>query len=232
MGLPAERPAESTCTCVPLQNQALLRLFEAYGDAREFNQELWQFALQLPALRAENIPDRILRRLVAQGLVAHALETTRSDDCKRTMREVGHLEFGERSCFALTARGVAVAMALVSVKDRTPVEEPIAQLPAFVSCEDGRRELRLGDAVVKVFRWPARNQELVLTAFQEQDWTRRILNPIPPRAGVDCWLRLHNTVLRLNAGQRRRVLRFHGDGSGEGISWEPVSGSAYGAHTG
>jgi hypothetical protein len=50
----------------------LIQLLWAFDDAQELGDDAWQFALQLPALRAAGIPDVVLRRLVAQGLIEHA----------------------------------------------------------------------------------------------------------------------------------------------------------------
>jgi hypothetical protein len=233
MGLPAKPPADSACICTGDQNQTLLRLYEAYGDSREFNQDIWQFALQLHALRAESIPDRILRRLVAQGLVAHALETTRGNARKRTMRQLGHLQFGERSCFALTAKGVMLAASITDqlgtglsdrVRGPTTSRQPGHVVPLFMKKDDGCRELRLGEFVIKRFMQLARNQELVLWSFQEQNWARRIFDPIPPEPGLDSKRRLHNTILRLNRGQLDSLVTFHGDGTGQAISWNGPCG--------
>jgi len=238
MGLLAQ-PSNNSAGSV--QSQVLLRLFEAYEDSREFHQDIWQFALQLPALRAENIPDRSLRRLVAQGLVAHARETTTGNARRRTMRQLAHFQFSDQSCFVLTARGVALASA--QTKKAAPAPEggppsrpqadPLELLaPSFVRADDGCRKLQLGDAVVKRFVAPARNQELVLQAFQEENWTRHILDPIPPQPGLDSKLRLHNAIARLNSGQLEPLLRFHGDGTGKAIYWKARASDGYRPNTG
>jgi hypothetical protein len=211
-------------------NHTLLRLLEAHEDSVQFQEDIWQFAPQLPALRADNIPDRMLRRLVAQGLVAHARETTRAKAIRRSMLPLSNLQFSDQSCFVLTPRGLAVASSLAG-KDSlnvngsylpAPAIQPAALLPSFVECPDGRRELRLGDAVVKCFKKLAKNQELVLQAFQEQAWPRRILDPIPPKRDLDSKQCLHNTIDRLNRCRLAFLLSFHGDGSGEAVCWAAV----------
>jgi hypothetical protein len=44
-----------------------------------------------------------------------------------------------------------------------------------------RRELRVGDVVVKRFRQPTPDQETMLLAFEEAGWPVRIDGPLPPR---------------------------------------------------
>lgn len=92
----------------------------------------------------------------------------------------------------------------------TPVWDPL------------RRELRLGDQVVKRFKLPSANQETVLTVFHEEGWPVRIDDPLPPRPNHDPKMRLHNAIKGLNRHQKRRLIRFMGDGTGEGILWELI----------
>jgi hypothetical protein len=85
------------------------------------------------------------------------------------------------------------------------------------------RELRCGELLVKEFRRPAPNQELVLTAFEEEGWPTQIDDPLPGTAGVDPRQRLHDTIIRLNRNQRNHLVHFRGDGSGKGVRWEWVT---------
>jgi hypothetical protein len=87
------------------------------------------------------------------------------------------------------------------------------------------RELRVGEWLVKKFRVPAGNQELVLSAFEEEGWPAYIDDPLPMRSEVAPKQRLHNVITRLNGGQLVPLLRFHGNGNGEGIGWQLLSAS-------
>jgi len=94
---------------------------------------------------------------------------------------------------------------------------PLDLKPAWeVRC----RELRVGDLLVKKFRVPAGNQELVLSAFEEEGWPTYIDDPLPSKSEMAPKQRLHNVITRLNGSQLVPLLRFHGNGNGEGIGWQ------------
>ena len=82
------------------------------------------------------------------------------------------------------------------------------------------RELRVGEWLVKRFRVPAGNQELVLSAFEEEGWPAYIDDPLPMKAEIVPKQRLRNVIARLNGRQLVRLLRFHGNGNGEGVGWQ------------
>ena len=87
----------------------------------------------------------------------------------------------------------------------------------------GARGLRYNRKVIKRFRVPAPNQELVLTAFQEMGWPRFIDDPLPPAKEQDSKHRLRVTIKSLNRHQIASLLRFHGNGNGLQVYWERVS---------
>ena len=83
-----------------------------------------------------------------------------------------------------------------------------------------RQELRLGPQVVKEFKLHSPNQVTILTAFEEEGWPPKIDDPLPPHAEIDVKQRLHDTIKSLNRKQKCRLVRFRGDGTGQGIRWE------------
>jgi hypothetical protein len=87
-----------------------------------------------------------------------------------------------------------------------------------------RQELRLGDVVVKQFKVPAVNQERILAAFEEEGWPVRIDDPLPPATDQDPKARLHDTIVSLNRNQKHPLIRFYGDGTGQGVRWGAVVG--------
>ncbi|MEQ1828516.1 MAG: hypothetical protein ABL921_21315, partial [Pirellula sp.] len=99
------------------------------------------------------------------------------------------------------------------------IAEPSATEVPFPYWDPVHRQLRVSDYIVKHFRWPARNQELVLTAFQEEGWPKQIDDPLSPVDGLQSKERLHDTIKGLNRHQKLRLIEFHGDGSGEGVLW-------------
>jgi hypothetical protein len=216
MGSLPKPHADFSNTQPTLRSQALVRLLQACDAALEARQDLWQFALQLPALRAEGIPDTVLRQLVAQGLAGHARETTEPQARTRSVQPLAHLRFSEQSCFVLTAAGVAVARPAAAPRgDQTSVSEMVVR-PIW----DGTlRELRLRAVVVKSFRQRAANQELILCAFEEEGWPPRIDDPLAPAAEQDPKRRLHYTIRNLNRGQVQRLIHFEGGGDGQSIRW-------------
>ncbi len=84
-----------------------------------------------------------------------------------------------------------------------------------------RRELWFRGQLVKRFRVPAANQTIILDAFEVDGWPPRIDDPLPGVTGIVAKRRLHDTIKALNHKQKDGCLRFRGDGTGEGIFWEP-----------
>ena len=97
----------------------------------------------------------------------------------------------------------------------------LALVPSFVKGQDGCRRLTFLGQLVREFRTHAQFQEIVLGTFQDKRWAGWIADPLPRTSGVNPKTRLQQTIARLNAKQVTPLLRFHGDGSGQGVRWEP-----------
>jgi len=80
--------------------------------------------------------------------------------------------------------------------------------------------LSLAGLIVKRFRVPARNQETILSVFEEEGWAEHIHDPLPATQDIDAPTRLHDAINRLNKCQINALVRFHGDGKGTGVFWE------------
>ena len=78
----------------------------------------------------------------------------------------------------------------------------------------------MGNTVVKRFRVPAANQEAILAVFEEEHWPARIDDPLPPHREQSPKRRLQETIKSLNRNQKKSMIRFLGDGSGQGVLWE------------
>jgi hypothetical protein len=88
------------------------------------------------------------------------------------------------------------------------------------------RELRVGRRVVKQYRVPSPMQEAILAAFHEEGWPHHIDDPLPPITDECPKDRLRSTIWHLNSKQKNPLIRFRGDGTGEGILWEFTDGLA------
>ena len=102
--------------------------------------------------------------------------------------------------------------------NRTP---PAAELAPHWDREN--RVLSFGGQIVKRFGRSSPNQEAVLQAFEEQGWPYRIDDPLPYCDKVVPKVRLHDTIRWLNLKHECRLLRFLGDGTGEGVCWKLVA---------
>ena len=71
------------------------------------------------------------------------------------------------------------------------------------------RELYFGDQLVKKFSVPAKNQELVLTAFEEEGWPQHIDSPLPPtKSGAVAAVRLRDTIKKIKSGASGQICDF------------------------
>jgi hypothetical protein len=74
-----------------------------------------------------------------------------------------------------------------------------------------------------VFRQPAPHQTLLLAVFREEGWWAGPVDDPLPRAAFeqdgDARQRLHETIKNLNRSLPPHTIRFHGDGTGQGVCW-------------
>lgn len=202
------------------RQQTFVRLLEAYETAIEVGNDPSAFACQLPSLFGSGVSDTVLRWLVAQGYARHCIETTRKDDPFRTFQFANNQRFTESSCFFLTSAGVELARRITPWNGmRLDTAHPLSpsHLPHY---DADRRMLTVEGLIVKQFRAPAENQELILKAFQEENWPPILTDPLPGKKAMDAKRRLNNAIRHLNSRQHNRLLRFQGDGTGTGILWQ------------
>jgi len=207
---------------------ALSLLWESYQFAKELGRKLWDFAVEIDELHRAGLTSSDLRWLICKGFLLHAQEVTLAGQQGRSFQFNAGLCFSKRSCFALTDSGVAfVAASLVadqtaeggSKPERTSPRSGRVVVPRW---DRARQELRVGHVIVKQFKVPAVNQERILAAFEEEGWPVRLDDPLPPQADQDPKRRLHDTINALNRNQKCPLIRFMGDGSGQGIRWALV----------
>jgi hypothetical protein len=90
-----------------------------------------------------------------------------------------------------------------------------------------RRQLWLGNKLIREFRQAARNQVALLDALHKCGWVvRRIDNPLsndPAESPKERNQRLQDTVKNLNRGLVKGTIRFHMDCDGLGVRWDYCS---------
>jgi hypothetical protein len=234
-------PSEAVATAAsgpPLSDtmrSGLALLLQAHRYAKDVERGDWDFAVEIRNLRGVGLNESDLRWLVCRRFVEHAEEITPTGDECRRFRRPGGLTFKHSTCLVLTAAGVRYAADVLSDNAAArPVEKcpppseykPAAEHRLEVPHWDAERhELRLGNKLVKQFKHQARNQERILAAFQEQNWKGPLDDPLPPDRDIDSKRRLNDAIKCLNHHQINKLIRFHGDGTGEGIRWDRVNGS-------
>jgi hypothetical protein len=228
----SDPPAQTDFSDIRLARRvtaALAALLDALEYARDLQRSVWDFAVEISALRRLELSGSDLRWLVGKGFVEHAVEVTPSGDPERGFRQSGRLMFCKKTCFVLTPAGAAVAREVcatskpVGRRDQVALKRSMLSMTAPVEAlvprwDRERQELRIGSILVKRFRVPQPDQETILAAFEEECWPPRIDDPLSPRGDLSPECRLQATIKSLNRNQKRPLIRFLGDGSG--IRWE------------
>lgn len=190
------------------------RLVRARQYAADLQCCKWEFSLSLQQLEDGELSDNDIRWLVGKHLVEHARETTVSETEERTFQPTQSSVWRENSCFVLTNNGLHLLQSLEHSTERG--DSPQVRWDATAHC------LKVDGQTVKVFKLPSPNQERILSAFEEEGWPMRIDDPLPISHDIHPKRRLNDTIKGLNRNQQRTLIRFRGDGSGQGVIWEPV----------
>lgn len=204
---------------------AVSELLKAHDYAVDAGGDRWNFAVEIAVLHRLGITDTDLRWLLLKDFLRHQCETSCPNDDRRTFEAINPLKFQPHSCFMLTDTGVNFARQLTLNVAGSATIFPLFNRPRSIEAlkpmwDPVRRELTVSQYIVKHFRWPAPNQELVLTAFQEEHWGNEIDDPLIPLDGLASRERLHDTIKGLNRRQKTRLIQFRGNGTGEGVLWQ------------
>jgi hypothetical protein len=211
--------------------QSLRLLSEAREYARRVASDPWEFAVDIRQLRRLGLTENDLRFLVRLKVCDQAREITSPKDEGRLFQATGSLSFSDQTCFTLTNQGTAAA----ELADASAAIQPTISPPRFDPTftigltrqhpfwDSNGRTLIFAGRMVKQFKLQAINQERVLSAFQEELWPKRILDPLCPHPSLDSKRRLSDTIKCLNRRQENSLIRFRGDGTGEGVLWEAKS---------
>jgi hypothetical protein len=241
LALPAiEAPPEVCQRLWKRARRGLTQLLEAHQYTCDVGCSAWDFAIEIGELQMAGLLSSDFRWLICKGLLEHAREVASAEDDKRRFRTGHRLRFGRNSCFVLTMGGVEFVRSMLErakqdgrrrrarlhtrkrgdgqgdVRGSRPI---LAAIPVW---DRDRQELRLDEVVVKQFKVPAANQERILAAFEEEGWPIRIDDPLPPVCDQDPKIRLHDTIVSLNRNQKHPLIRFYGDGTGQGVRWGRV----------
>jgi hypothetical protein len=216
------RPAVEISALTPDRQFALAYLQEAFLTASELGKAPAAFACQLEALANMGVTETTLRWLVTQGFAQHLVETTKRQQAHRSFREAANLRLSPRSCFLLTKGGAGLADTMAG-SGRFRLDPPhygeTGRLPHY---DPKRRTLFLDGQIVKQFRVPAANQELILLSLEEENWPAHLHDPLPPRPNQNAKQRLHDTIKRLNQNHSYQAIHFQGDGTGRGVRWRLI----------
>ena len=200
--------------------EALALLAEGYACAGDVGRSVWDFAIRIDVLQSAGLSTNALRWMTCRGFAEHRRESSPSPDGKRRFEPAAGLTFAAETCFVLTSEGARFALEWMDHGSPAPsASKPSRCADLRPTWDRDRQELRLGDRVVKRFRAPAPNQERVLAAFEEEGWPVRIDDPLPPVGDQEPKKRLHDTIAALNNRQIAALVRFRGDGSGQGVRW-------------
>jgi hypothetical protein len=207
----------------PEVQAALVQLARAYDYARDRQVDPWEFAVEIERLIGLGVTTSDLRWLVSNGYAEHAREISQSEDEGRKFQTSRNTAFTKETCFVLTDVGLLMARAEPAGPAVLPLRSGGAATPSGTAStphwDREGRVLSVAGRIVKQYRVPSPNQEAVLAAFHEEGWPRRIDDPLPPQAEQDPKYRLHFTIHRLNQSQKQCLIRFFGDGTGEGVCW-------------
>jgi hypothetical protein len=204
-------------------------LLQAHDYAEETNRDPWDFAVEIADLVRTGMTNSDCRWLVCKGWAQLAVELKpRPGEMRRFRHEMG-LTIHSRTCVVLTRDGTRVARQLAASSNHelrvdntnSARSESIYQIRPI--WDRDRHELRFGALLIKQFKLPSPNQETILVVFEEENWPPRIDDPLSPSEAVDAKQRLHDTIKNLNRNQKHRLVRFMGDGTGQGVRWELIA---------
>lgn len=197
--------------------------WEAQNQGRDPNEN----PLPLSHLREQGVRDQFLILMLYHGHVSQFRPVTRLGNGRLLYEPANNLHMLSGSLFALTEAGEAFAVALLAVP-RTPLDAnavraiweeycPTRIVPRY---EKENRIFRWGCQILKHFRQPSVNQELILLAAEELSWPEWFDDPLPRQSGINPKTRLHDTIKDLNRRQTQPLVHFKGDGTGRRIGWE------------
>lgn len=221
----------------PADPKGLFLLLEAYECARDAGHNRWDFAVAVDDLWRAGLTTSVLRWLVCKEFAEMVCECVcPCAEMDGSLRQHG-VHICKRMSCVLTEAGTSFVRnrfvpppllcepawqeRVCSAVEPSDTSQGKFVVESLMPKWDGdRQRLLLGEFTVKEFKLPAGNQIRVLAAFQEEGWPPHIDDPLPGCPEQDPKRRLHDTINALNRRQKTPLVRFMGDGSGEGVLWE------------
>jgi hypothetical protein len=204
---------------------AYLDLLAARWLAQARRRDPWERPVPVGALRQRGIHDGLLLWLRHQDQVVHLDRRLASP--QRSPRPATTLLPTEASGFALTPQGERFADSFLHDVLLAPGLAPfqaawdrLVLAPVLPQYDVDQRILHWGRHILKQYRQPSLNQEIVLATADELRWPPWFDDPLPRFLGMNPKVRLHNTVKALNRNQQNYFIHFKGDGTGTRIGWE------------
>ncbi|MBW3597958.1 MAG: hypothetical protein KY475_11865 [Planctomycetes bacterium] len=202
----------------------MMLLWRQYVAARDTGDDPWEFTVTGAALYEAGMTREDLRWLIEGRYVDYATLAYPPPANGLTGRSMNGYS---AHAYVLTEQGAALMCQITALVEqvgatRLRLDAPDAAPAAKPHWDPVRRELRYRGVVVKHFRKPAPNQELILAAFQESGWPQRIDDPLPPAGEIVPAVRLHDTLGRLNRTLQAPIIHFGSDGTGQGVYWRPM----------
>lgn len=186
-----------------------------------------EMPVALAHLRRWWMSDEGLLWMLYQRHVEHVVPCSGESDGKGP-GVVATTRFGEKSAFVLVVAGEAFAWqfltpVFLAALEGSPFEEAEAllRMGSLVPRYDAEeRRFTWGRHLLKQFRQPAVNQELIVLTAEELLWPAWFDDPLG-RGGVGHpKKRLHDAIQDLNRRQGSYLVHFKGDGSGARVGWE------------
>jgi hypothetical protein len=177
----------------------------------------------LSRLRALGVENDVLLALMYRDHIEHLRACPGPGDGDLRFAPADSVRLTADSCFALTSAGEEFAALGHRPEPESAALDAWAPFPLdeIVPHYDKQdRTLRWGCHVLKRFRQPSDNQELILVAAQELCWPAWFDDPLPRRTGKSPKLLLRDTIRDLNRRQTPYLIHFTGDGTGTRIGWE------------
>lgn len=202
---------------------AYLELIEARYAANDAHLPAHTRPVTRKHLNGRGIGDEILFWMMYQAQIDHL----RPHPMSSSLQPVNSLRLDDASAFALTDVGEEFADSFLvtflvphDTRDRLAVWERLLEGTLLPQYDDENRIFSWGRHILKCFRQPSKNQELILSAAEELRWPDWFDDPLVFVRDKNPKILLHDTIKDLNRRQTPYLIHFKGDGTGRRVGWE------------